>query len=89
MAFTATKTFFTVWGNKKVMAFTVAADNASGSVQTGLNFVESCFISPVSCTTNAQNVKSNTTAGSTVANGSVFISSCVSTDVFTLIVIGH
>lgn len=89
MAFTATKNFSTVWGNKQVRVYTVAADAASGSVQTGLNIVEACFISPVSCTTNAQNVKSNLTAGSTAALGSVFISSCVSTDVFTLVVIGH
>lgn len=89
MAFTATKIFSTVWGNKAVKVFTVAADAASGSVQTGLNVVEACWITAVSCTTNAQNVKSNTTAGSTAANGSVFISSCVSTDVFTLVAIGH
>lgn len=89
MAYTATKVFSTVWGNKQVKIFNVAADAASGSVQTGLNVVESCWISPISCTTNAQNVKSNTTVGSTGANGSIFISSCVSTDVFTLVAIGH
>lgn len=89
MAYTATKLFTTAWGNKRIVAFTVAADAASGSVSTGLNVVESCWISPVSCTTNAQNIKSNTTAGSTAANGSVFISSCATTDVFTLIAVGH
>lgn len=89
MAFTATKVFSTVWGNKQVRVYNVAADAASGSVQTGLNIIEACWISPVSCTTNAQNVKSNTTAGSTAANGSILISSCVSTDVFTLVAIGH
>lgn len=89
MAFAATKIYSTVWGNKRVAVYTVAADAASGSVQTGFNVVESCWISPVSCTTNAQNVKSNTTVGSTAALGSIFISSCVSTDVFTLVAIGH
>jgi hypothetical protein len=89
MAFTATKVFSTVWGNKQVRVYNVAADAASGSVQTGLQVIEACWISPVSCTTNAQNVKSNLTAGSTAALGSIFISSCVSTDVFTLVAIGH
>lgn len=89
MAFTATKIFGTIWGNKKVAVFSVAADAASGVVLTGFNIVEACWISAVSCTTNAQNVKSNTTSGSSVQNGTILISSCVSTDVFTLVAIGH
>lgn len=89
MAFTATKLYQFNNGNKIQIAYTIAADAASGSIQTGLKVVESCYISPVSCTTNAQNVKSNATVGSTVALGSVFISSCATTDVFTLTVIGH
>lgn len=91
MAYTATKLFKTVWGNKQIIAYSVAADATSGSVQTGLSVIEACFISPVSMTTalGVVNVKSNTTVGSSAAPGSIFISSCISTDVFTLIAVGH
>jgi hypothetical protein len=89
MAYTATLLKNNIMGNQRVAMYSVAADAASGSVATPCGFIDAAIISPISMTTSGIKVKVNTTVASAVANGTVFISSAASTDVFYLTVYGH
>lgn len=88
MAFTATLRKETVWGSQRCCQYLVTADAASGSVSTGLGFVDAIAVTPVSMATAAAKFKANLNDSSATANGTVFVSSAVNGDVFFLTVYG-
>ena len=88
MAFTATKLFTTVFGNKRVVGLTVTADANSGAVDSGLSVIEAIITGVQSAATGSQKFKSNLNSGGTALNGSIFLSSCTNGDAFTVICVG-
>lgn len=89
MAYTATLLKQDVEGSQRVVQFLVTADAASGSVATGLGFINCLAVGTNSCTTGAFKVKANLDATSAAANGTVFVSSITSGDAFYLTVWGR
>ena len=89
MAFTASQTTATVWGNKLVKVLNVTADANSGAVTTGLGVVEWVQVAVVSAATGSQKFKANLSAASAALPGSIFMSSCTNGDTFTVVAIGH
>lgn len=89
MAYTATVLRQTVYGNERVIHYSVVADAASGAVSTGLGFIDQAHVTPQSLTTAIFKLKLNTNAASAAANGTVFISSIASGDTFFLTVYGR
>lgn len=89
MAFTATLRRLATQGNQRVAEYSVAADAASGMVATPLGFIDAVAIAPVSMATAAGKFKANLNDASATANGTVFISSVASGDVFFLTVYGR
>lgn len=89
MAFTATKLKGDVHGSQRVEQYLVSADAASGSVATGLQYIDCLSICPNSMSTAGIKVKANLSAASATANGTVMMSSATNGDVFYLVVYGH
>lgn len=89
MAYTGTIVKSTVMGNERVVLMDVTSDAASGSVVTGIGIIDAIAMSPISCATAGFKVKANLTTGSSVANGTIFMSSTASGDRFYLIVYGR
>ncbi len=89
MAFTVTKVFATVHGNQRVEGYEVTADAASGVMATGLGYINGVAVAPVSAATAGGKFKRNLDASSATANGSVFVSSVASGDVFFVTIFGR
>jgi hypothetical protein len=89
MAFTATKLKGSVHGDQRVEQYLVAADAASGSVATGLKYVDCVTFAPKSMATAGGKIKANLNDASATANGTVFVSSVASGDDFYLVVFGR
>jgi hypothetical protein len=91
MAYTATLLKRSVHGDERVEHYLVTADAASGSVVTGLGYINALQVTNYSMTTTtAMRVKGNMTVGSAAANGTVFCSSVVASgDAFYLTVFGR
>lgn len=89
MAYTQTKLKADVHGSMRVEAYQVSADAASGSVTTGLQYIDFLTITPVSMATAGVKVKRNLSAASALANGSVLLSSAASGDEFIIAVFGR
>lgn len=89
MAYSATQAFTSVFGNKRVVGLTIAADAASGAVDSGLSVIEMMTISPKSAATAAPLMKMNQNSGATALNGSIFIKNAASGDDFFAIVVGR
>lgn len=88
MAFTKTLAFQSVFGNKRVVYMTITADANSGAVDTGLSVIEHVQATVRSAATGSQKFKANLNSGATALNGSLFMSSCTSGDVFYVAVFG-
>lgn len=82
MAFTKASAAQSVWGNKRMVSFTLTADANSGAVDTGLSVIESVMVAVKSAATGSQKFKANLNSGATALNGSLFCSSCTSGDDF-------
>jgi hypothetical protein len=89
MAYTATKLFSSVYGNKRVEAYSVVADATSGSVVTGLSVIDAVSMAPVSMATSGVKMRRNLSAASAAANGSLMIDDAASGDVFEIVVHGR
>jgi hypothetical protein len=89
MAYTKTLIKNTVFGNQRVIQYKVSADAVSGAVTAPLSYIDVALLTPISMTTNAILVKVNTTLGSAVANGSVYLANVTSSDDFFLILYGR
>lgn len=89
MAYTATVVDKTVFGNKRVHIFDVTADAASGSVDSGMSYIDAIQVSPVSMATfSLVKFRPNINAASAASNGLVMISAAASGDRFFLHVYG-
>ena len=89
MAYTASLVKSTVFGDQRVQQYQVTADAASGSVSTGLSYIQSISFSPISMATAGPKIKANLDATSATANGTVFVSSAANGDAFFLTVFGR
>ncbi len=88
MAFTVTKLSDTVFGNKRVTAFSVLADAATQAISTGHRYVDFVQVTPKSCTSAAFKTKINVNASGTAANGTVAVTGVASGDEFYMTVYG-
>jgi hypothetical protein len=89
MAFSIADRVQSVWGNKRVVTFTLTADANSGAVDTGLSVIEAVSTGCKSAATGAQKFKANLNSGATALPGSLFVSSCTGGDDFYVTVIGR
>lgn len=80
MAYSASKTEQTVFGNQRVWQGVVTADAASGTVSVGFNSIIHVEWSPVSMTSTGIRVRKNATAAGVASNGTIGISGAVSGD---------
>lgn len=91
MAFTASKIFSTVWGDKRMLGYSMTADANSGALYTGFNTVEGIQFSSTSMVTDSyyHKVKRNVMSAATAGGGHVFFSGFTSGDDFFLTIVGH
>jgi hypothetical protein len=89
MAFTASLSRTTVFGDQRVQQYTVTADAASGSVVTGLGNIDQVHFTPSSLTTMGVKVRKNALGGATAAVGTVGFDGFASGDVGYLTVFGR
>lgn len=93
MAYTASLTARSTFGNQNVAFFTVTADAASGTVTTGFGTVEAVTMTPSSVTTNnsavAGRIRANATAAGGASAGVIGFSGFTSGDVMYLMVYGR
>lgn len=93
MAYTASLTNRSTFGNQQVAFYTVTADGASGTVSTGFGTIESVTMTPGSITTNNSGslgrVRPNGTAAGVDSPGTVGFSGFTSGDVMYLMVYGR
>lgn len=89
MAFTATKSESTVFGNERVWQGTVSSDVASGVVTPGFSVVRHVQWSPISMATVGIRVRANATAAGVAANGTVGVSGLASGDELYLTIFGR
>lgn len=89
MAYTATLTQTTVFGNDRVQMYTVTADAASGSVVTGLGNLTGLTFTPSTLTTMGVHVRLNALGAGTAAVGTVGFEGFTSGDVGYLVVFGR
>jgi len=91
MAYTATLTKKTVFGDERVQQYIVTADAASGTVATGLGNLSQIHWSAKSIATGATpiRVRMNANAAGTASLGTVGVSGCASGDEFYLTVYGR
>lgn len=82
MAFSKANATQSVWGNKRMVSFTLTADANSGAVDTGLAVIEGVFTAVRSAATGSQKFKANLNSGATALPGSLFVSSCAAGDDF-------
>ena len=84
MAFTVSRVKNDVKGSEREITLQVTTDSAEGTIESGLSFVRSFSIGPVSMADAAISIKANLGSTSTALNGFLGISGCGSGDVFFL-----
>lgn len=93
MAYTASLTARSTFGNQSVAFYTVTADGASGTVSTGFGTIEGLTMTPGSITTNNSvaigRVRPNGTAAGAASAGVIGFSGFTSGDVMYLMVYGR
>lgn len=89
MAYTATKSETTVFGNQRVWQGYVTADAASGVVSFGFGTITHVNWAPKSMSTVGCRVRQNATAGGVASNGDVGISGVTSGDELYMTVFGR
>ncbi len=89
MAYTATLDKRTVHGDEVCHHYTIVADAASGSVGTGLGFINQVQFTPSSLTTMGVHVRKNAFGAATASVGTVGFEGFVSGDVGYLTVYGR
>lgn len=90
MAFSRASVVKSVFGNKRMEAFVLTADAASGAVDTGLSVIEHAVASPKSAnTTSRAHLILNLNSATTALNGSLKIAEVASGDDFHVQVIGR
>jgi hypothetical protein len=88
MAYTVSLVVNSVFGNKRVAGYRIAADAASATVQTPLNNIELIQHAPVSMTTSAIRFEANEASAGTATAGMLHIENATSGDVFYVTVYG-
>lgn len=89
MAFTATLVKRSVHGDEAVVHYTVTADAASGSVNTGLGNIVNYSLTPSSLNSANHKTYKNALGGATAAAGYVGFDGCTSGDTWYLVVFGR
>ena len=89
MAFTKELILSTVWGNKRLIVYSMTADAATDAISTDLATVDCCWTNCVSMTTTAAAFVSDAGPAGTSIAGSVGASGLTSGDAFTLFVAGR
>lgn len=93
MAYTASLTGRSVFGDKSVAFYTVTADAASGTVSTGFGSIDALQVTPASVTTNNSiaigRVRANATAAGGASAGVIGFSGFTNGDVLYITVFGH
>lgn len=89
MAFSNSKILNTVWGDKRVEAYSSVADAATGTILTGLTTIENISVALKSATTAAVKFVVNQSVTGTSVPGTVAITGAVSGDEFYVTVYGR
>jgi len=89
MAYTISTAWKSVYGNTRVICQSVTADSASGTIATGLGYIFSSELSPISMATASPLVKVNLNGTNSTTVGSVNLNGVASGDVFYLVSTGR
>lgn len=89
MAFTVNKIDETVFGNKRVQMYLVTADGATGTIPTGLSFVDCIATAYKSMTSGAGQFAANEGSAGTSIVGTVGVAGVANGDEFYLTVYGR
>ena len=89
MAFTKELLETTVWGNKRLMVYSMTADAATDAITTDLGSVSFCWTNCVSMTTTAAAFVADAGPAGTAIAGSVGASGLTSGDAFVLFAVGR
>jgi hypothetical protein len=90
MAYASTMVAKTVFGDKRVHLIRVTPDATSGTVDTGLSYIDAFAVGAQSCTTTGfRSFPNSDAANSNTVNGEIGVSGAVSGDVFFYTVYGR
>ena len=89
MAFTATVDKKTVFGDERVIHYTITADAATGVIDTGLGTVVAVQASPASMASAPFSIKKDELAAGTASAGSIAITGVASGDEIYVTVYGR
>jgi hypothetical protein len=89
MAYTVSLVVNSVFGNKRVAGYRIAADAASATVQTPLGSIELINHASVSMATSAIRLEANEGPAGTATAGMLHIENATSGDVFYVTVYGR
>lgn len=89
MAFTATLNERSVFGNKQVQFYTVTADAATGSWDTGLGSVTHVQVTAKSAASSVWNARADEGVSGTSIAGTVALTGVTSGDDFYVVVFGR
>lgn len=89
MAFTKALVGQTVWGNKRLVVYSMTADAAADTIATDLGSVDYCWLTAQSFATNPGHLVADTGESGTAIAGSIGASGFTSGDVFTLFAVGR
>lgn len=89
MAYTVSILKNTVWGDQRVIQYSILADATTQTVATGLGYLDSIAVAAKSATSGLGKFKINVNASGVAANGSFGMSSIVSGDEYYVTVYGR
>ena len=89
MAFTSSLLVKTVFGDKRVQAYRITADAATGSVATGLDYIDFFAVGNQSSTAGTEKYAMNELTSGTACVGTVAITGATSGDEYILTVYGR
>jgi len=89
MAFTVSNLRKTVDGETRVHEFLVTADGTSDEIVTGLDYIYSAFISPVSAPSAPYSLRPNVLTAATASNGTIAITGVASGAEYYVLVRGR
>ena len=89
MAFTVTRTVQTVFGDKSVHCYEIAADAATAEIDTGLEYIDHIQPSIMSANSAGPYFSRNTLSAATASNGIFSVTGCTSGDTFFVTIYGR
>ena len=89
MAYSVSVSKKTVFGDQRVQHLVVTADAATGSYDTGLDYIDGGFFVPKSAASTTINMKLNEGVASTSIAGTIAITGATSGDDFYVTVFGR